>query len=212
MYSSPVSSSSCLAPVTLVARPKYGTQGRDHERKSRVHHRLGDLVVGTPLRTLIDRREVVRRLIRFVHILVAGVPVDPDRARVDALGDVHLDHQLEDGTGSLDVDSFGPVFVPGPGAQLEPRCEMEHAIDPHHGRTHRRRFSDVPLHDRDCLGKRLGIRPGSSQDDDVEPAVEAGFEAIYVGDEPAPDATITSSSVVDLAALLVPLLDRNETG
>jgi len=48
---------------------------------------------------------------------------------------------------------------------------------------------------------------GDTYEEDIVPAREHGFEAVYVGEEHQPDAAVSTSGTEELASLLVPLFE-----
>jgi hypothetical protein len=114
------------APGALGHRPAVARAVDDaredgDERGSGGGHRRGHLVVGPPLRLVVDAPERAVVSVRLVDDPPAGVPVDRERADVQRARDVEVGHQFEHVPGPLDVDSRGE------GAAPRARSESYHA-------------------------------------------------------------------------------------
>ena len=98
-----------------------------HDRHARLGHRDRHLVVGPPLRAVVDGEVGPLVPVGLVDHRAAGVRVDGQRARIDGLRHAELVDELEDVPGALDVDPLGDLGVGS--AHLVPARDVEDAID-----------------------------------------------------------------------------------
>jgi len=63
---------------------------------------------------------------------------------------------------------------------------------------------------RDRLPAKNYIYIGDTVEEDIFPAVEAGYTTVYIGSDQCPPASITADSIDELANVLIPILTNNK--
>ncbi|SDF27176.1 putative hydrolase of the HAD superfamily [Halorubrum xinjiangense] len=61
---------------------------------------------------------------------------------------------------------------------------------------------------KERLPAEVFVYIGDTFEEDITPAREAGFETVYVGEEPHPDTSVASRGTEELATLLLPLIEE----
>ena len=121
----------------------------DDEGQALADHGLRDFVMGGPFRLIVFGQPGTLPIgpDGFVDQLTVGIREDREGARVDAFADSQLLHRSEHIPRPFDVDLLGLGAVPR--ADLVPPCDMEDAVDSHHGAPYRlgdRHVAGADLH------------------------------------------------------------------
>jgi len=129
-----------------------------------------DVVVRFPLGAGVDRPGRALGIDRFVHCSTAGSRIDGDRASVHARGNGEFVHQFKDVARPFDVNALGFFLLTRPTPNVEPRGDVEHAVNAGHGFTHTLFIRDVSLDYRHLVRQMARIRVRARQCDNIVPS------------------------------------------